>query len=356
MNFFKELLKKDIVKRLLVLIAIIICLYLLKGMLNLFLLTFLFTYVTYSLQKFITTRIDRYIKINSAIITVTLYVILVVVISFVVYKYIPLMITQIGEIAQDISKFDINSFGGPFVSKYVMPYIKEFDFKSITKGDSLQQVLKYVANVGAWSFNVFVAMILSLFFMLEKQKLKNFMGKFANSRVSGVYIYAKDFGINFLNSFGKVIQAQIIIAFVNSILSTCAFYIMGFPQILGLGLMIFVFSLIPVAGTIASLIPLVIIAYKIGKIVKVIYVLILIAFLHGFESYVLNPKFMSDKTELPVFLVFVTLLISEHFMGVWGLLLGVPLFMFILDFLEVRSDSNENNKSNIDLEFDENNK
>lgn len=345
MNFLKELLKKDIVKRLLVLIGIIICLYLLKGMLNLFLLTFLFTYITYSLQKAITTRLDKYIKVNHVIITVLIYVILVVIISFVVYKYIPLMITQIGEIVDDISKFDVNSFGGPFVSKHVVPYIKEFDFKSITKGDSLDKVLKYLANVGAWSFNVFVALILSLFFMLEKQKLKTFMGKFADSRISGVYKYAKDFGKNFLNSFGKVIQAQLIIAFTNSILSTFAFYIMGFPQILGLGLMIFVFSLIPVAGTIASLIPLVIIAYKVGKVVKVIYVLILIALLHGFESYVLNPKFMSDKTELPVFLVFITLLISEHFMGVWGLLLGVPLFMFILDFLDVKTEEKVNVKS-----------
>ena len=354
MTFIKEFLKKDIVKRLLVLIGIIVFLYLLRGMLNLFLLTFLFTYVTYSMQKAITTRLDKYIKINQAIVTIFIYVILIVVIAFVVYKYIPLMIDQIGEIAKDISKFDVDSLGGPFVSKYVMPYVKEIDVKSIVKGTDYKKVLDYVANVGAWSFNVFVALILSLFFMLEKQKLKAFMSRFASSRVAGVYKYAKEFGKKFLNSFGKVIQAQLIIAFTNSILSTCAFYFMGFPQILGLGVMIFMFSLVPVAGTIVSLVPLVIIAYKVGKIIKVIYVLILIAFLHGFESYVLNPKFMSDKTELPVFLVFVTLLISEHFMGVWGLLLGVPLFMFMLDFLDVTMD--EDIKTSKELEMDENNK
>ena len=354
MNFIKEFFKKDIVKRLMVLLGIIIFLFLLRGMLNLFLLTFLFTYVTYSLQKAVTTRLDKYIKINQAIVTVFIYVVLVVIIAFVVYKYIPLMINQIGEIVDDIGKFDVNSFGGPFVSKYVMPYVNEIDVKSIIKGTDYKKVLDYVANVGAWSFNVFVALILSLFFMLEKQKLKAFMGRFANSRIAGAYVYAKDFGMKFLNSFGKVIQAQLIIAFTNSVLSTCAFYFMGFPQVLGLGVMIFVFSLVPVAGTIASLVPLVIIAYKVGKVVKVIYVLILIAFLHGFESYVLNPKFMSDKTELPVFLVFVTLLISEHFMGVWGLLLGVPLFMFILDFLDVTMD--EDPKINNELELDNNKK
>lgn len=61
----------------------------------------------------------------------------------------------------------------------------------------------------------------------------------------------------------------------------------------------------------------------------------MIILLHGLESYVLNLKFMSDKTELPVFIVFAILIVSEHFMGVWGLLIGIPLFIFILDILNV---------------------
>lgn len=82
--------------------------------------------------------------------------------------------------------------------------------------------------------------------------------------------------------------------------------------------MIFLFSLVPVAGTIASLIPLSIIAYTVGGFKMILYILIIIAVLHALESYVLNPRFMADKTELPVFVVFITLLVSEHFMGVWG--------------------------------------
>jgi HAE1 family hydrophobic/amphiphilic exporter-1 len=63
-------------------------------------------------------------------------------------------------------------------------------------------------------------------------------------------------------------------------------------------------------------IPLSIIAFKIGGIVKVIEVLVMIAVLHALESYVLNPKLMSMKTKLPVFLTFIILLIGEHLMGI----------------------------------------
>jgi predicted PurR-regulated permease PerM len=44
---------------------------------------------------------------------------------------------------------------------------------------------------------------------------------------------------------------------------------------------------------------------------------------------------MSNKTHLPIFYTFLILLISEHFFGVWGLIVGVPVFMFLLDVLEV---------------------
>ena len=131
-------------------------------------------------------------------------------------------------------------------------------------------------------------------------------------------------------------QAQIVIAFANTALSIIMLFILKFPQLITLGFMIFILSLIPVAGVIISLIPLSLIALKIGGFTKVFYVLIVVGIIHVFESYFLNPKLMSAKTELPIFFTFVILIASEHFMGVWGLLVGIPLFMFVLDILDVK--------------------
>lgn len=61
----------------------------------------------------------------------------------------------------------------------------------------------------------------------------------------------------------------------------------------------------------------------------------MIIVLHALESYFLNPKLMSSKTELPVFYTFVILLLSEYFMGVWGLIIGIPIFIFFLDVCDV---------------------
>lgn len=100
--------------------------------------------------------------------------------------------------------------------------------------------------------------------------------------------------------------------------------------------MIFVLGLIPVAGVIISLIPLCTIAFSIGGFIKVIYVLVMVVVLHSLEAYLLNPKLMASKTNLPMFYTFIVLIFSEHFFGVWGLIVGIPTFVFLLDILDVK--------------------
>ncbi|MCM0647793.1 AI-2E family transporter [Clostridium swellfunianum] len=332
MGFIKEVLDKEITKRILVLLALILIFYFMGGLLNLFLLTFVFTYFIYSLQSIIMKKLGKIIPLNYAAVTIVFYVVFATLIAFFIYKYVPVVINQIINITNQVAEFDFKS--NIHIQKYLLPVFDQVDIKGYTKG-GVNFLLALAADIGKWSINIFIALMLSMFFMLEKHKVADFMRRFKNSRIGGFYTYLHYFGSNFLNSFGKVIQAQILIALTNSVLSVIFLKFLGFKQLLGLGVMIFFFSLIPVAGTIASLIPLSIIAFNIGGVVKILYVLAMIAALHALESYVLNPKLMASKTELPVFIIFIVLLVSEHFMGVWGLLIGIPLFMFLLDLLNV---------------------
>ena len=98
-----------------------------------------------------------------------------------------------------------------------------------------------------------------------------------------------------LHVHSKSNRSTILIAVVNCVLSVIALWILGFPQLLGLALMIFLLGLIPVAGVIISLFPLCMIAYNIGGIMYVVYILVIVTVIHALESYVLNPKFMSQN-------------------------------------------------------------
>jgi predicted PurR-regulated permease PerM len=112
---------------------------------------------------------------------------------------------------------------------------------------------------------------------------------------------------------------------------------MGFPQLFGLAVMVFFLGLVPVAGVVLSLIPLSIIAYSIGGIAYIVSLVLVIMIVHAIEAYFLNPKLMSAKTELPIFFTFIVLIFSEHFIGIWGLIIGIPIFVFLLDILDVTS-------------------
>ena len=333
MQTIKQLCKRESVMKILLFAAIVLFAYLIRSIFNLVLLTFMITYLVNSLQSLLVSQINKIIKVSPMIITIIIYVFITVTIVLLAVKYIPIAISESLLILDKMEYIDFakNTKG---VMSYLTPIFNQIDIASYAKS-GIQSIMLFVTNLGKWSINFFMALLLSLVFILEKKSILNFVHKFKYSRIAGAYNYFSYFGNNFLNSFGKVIQAQIMIAITNTVLSIIGLTIMGFPQLFALAFMIFILSLVPVAGVFISLIPLCLIAFKIGGLVKVIFVLIMIFIIHAIESYILNPKFMSDTTHLPIFFTFATLIVSEHFMGTWGLLLGIPIVIFLLDLIGV---------------------
>lgn len=215
------------------------------------------------------------------------------------------------------------------VVKYAIATIDQMEVSKYIE-QSVDMIYQSVANIGKVSLQILLSLILSLFFLLEKERIIAFTSKFKESKLAVFYHEIAYFGQKFSRSFGKVIEAQFLIAVVNCILSVIALWILGFPQLLVLAVMIFLLGLIPVAGVIISLFPLCIIAYNIGDITYVVYILIFITAIHAIESYFLNPKFMSAKTNLPIFYTFMILIFSEHFLEYGDLLLGFQSLYFYL--------------------------
>ena len=179
-----------------------------------------------------------------------------------------------------------------------------------------------ITSVGVVAFTFLLSLILSFFYTLELPQMESFSRLFLDSKFDWFFQDIAYFGKKFTNTFGVVLEAQFFIAICNTVITTIC---------------LFVFSLVPVAGVIISTIPLSIVAYSVGGIRDVIYIIIMIIVIHAFEAYVLNPKFMSSQTDLPIFYTFIVLLIGEHFWGTWGLIVGVPIFTFLLDILGVKS-------------------
>lgn len=338
---FKEYLQRPFVQRILLLIAIGVVIYFMRSLMTLFLLTFIFVYLINSAQKKIYQLINRFIPIRRSIIIVAIYLIFIGLIVAVIWIYAPKVVQEAINVLSSVTtslKELANYKTNNDTLNYIISKITSIDVTKYVDSGS-KYLINMITIVGNLGVNFLMAIILSLFFMLGKSSIIKFFLKFKDSKVSWLYNEVGYFGSKFMNTFGKVIQTQILISFINSLISVLILSILHFPNVLGLWIMIFILGLIPVAGVFISLVPLCVLAYGQGGLQTIIYMLILIAVLHALESYILNPKLMSDKTKLPVFVTFLVLIISEHFLGIWGLIVGIPITVFLLDILDVKTSA-----------------
>jgi predicted PurR-regulated permease PerM len=304
-------------------------------MLNIVLLTFVITFVFYHLVEIIQRKRRQLVPVQvpDGFILTVLYIAFILILTFASIVFVPKMAAYFTDLANVFINFNIDAVRAS-IDPRLGEVLGKIDFNRYIANAGIM-LATGVTAVGGFGVNLFLSLILSYLLLLEKKQIKKFGERLADSRVSFIYDYWISFGGNFCKTFGKVMKVQVTIALINSIVSMVILTALGFPQIMSLGVMIFILGLVPVAGVIISLVPLSIIAFNIGGLAKVIAVLIMITLIHMLEAYVLNPKLMSDQTKLPVCFIFIILLVGEHYLGVWGLLIGVPIFIFLLNAMDV---------------------
>jgi predicted PurR-regulated permease PerM len=335
MELLKGFFKDNGVKKVIALVLLVIVLYSIRGLLNLLLLTFIFSYLFNSLQQVLHKTISKVVPVKEKLITILMYAVILFAIIFGLTRYITRSAKELSGIAQNIASFNIDKYTNQ-LNPRIEAFLKDINLESYAK-EAVTSIIHAIPHVSEFSLQLVLAFLLSFFLLIGKKEITDFCKKLETSNVHFFYSYYKYLGMNFANTFGRVLLLQILISLINAILSIIGLTILGFHQVIGLGVMMFILGLIPVVGAIISFVPLAIIAFTIGGIPKVISVVVLILILHALESYVLNPKLMSQATKLPIFLAFLTLIISEHYLGVWGMLLGIPLLMFLLDLFNVET-------------------
>lgn len=308
---------------------------------SLILLTFIFTLIVVKLSNFISDRTP----IPRTLVVVVVYILILVGLFVAITDFLPQLMVQTISSTSDMIQFysDPKNLPDDRTLKWINGMIEQTNLMGQVKG-GVSLVWHYVTGIGTMGVTLFLSLILSFFFAIEQKSMAKFSKQFLSSDISWFFSDIYFFGKKFVGSFGVVIEAQFFIAIVNTILTTIAMYFMHLPQLAVLSLMIFILSLIPVAGVIVSLVPLSLLGYSVGGFKDVIYIWIMIMAVHALEAYVLNPKFMSSRTNLPIFYTFVVLLVAEHFFGTWGLICGVPIFTFFLDITGVQTEGKDKTK------------
>lgn len=211
-----------------------------------------------------------------------------------------------------------------------------FDKQSME--ETAANVFENLRNAGIVMGKILIALILSYVFIIDRAKIVGYLETVKRGNFAFLYDEYSVILAKIGKGFGLIFKAQAFIALVNALLTTLGLLVISavhggevFPYISTLAVMVFIMGFVPVLGFVLSTIPILIVGYNYGGQPVVIMLVVMIAIVHAVEAYYLNPKIVASYMEFPVFLTFLILLISEHFFGFVGLLIGVPLFYILVD-------------------------
>lgn len=204
--------------------------------------------------------------------------------------------------------------------------------------ESLPQLASVVGErVGALVRNLLTlptqlatALLLTLFICFDMLNLRESIGRLRDSRIGDFYNeIVPNLGV-FSRLIGRSFSAQALIAVFNTLLTFLLLCLLGIENDLLLCLFVFIGSFIPVLGVLLSGIPIAIqaILQPDGSIKMACLAMAGILLIHLIETSFLSPRIVGKSLGLHPVVVLVILVVGEHFFGIWGLLLGVPVAVY----------------------------
>jgi predicted PurR-regulated permease PerM len=175
--------------------------------------------------------------------------------------------------------------------------------------------------------------------LIEWHGVKSGVAQLRDTRLQSIYDEVAPGVIALGKLIGKSFQGQVIIAILNACMTLAALWMIGIEYKFILALVVFVFSFIPVFGVLLSGIPICAIAIVQpgGSLLAALQVIVAIAVIHLIEGMILSPRIIGKIGHLHPVLVIVILLVAEKFFGIWGLVLGVPVAIYIIRVVILRS-------------------
>ncbi|MBR5534725.1 MAG: AI-2E family transporter [Ruminiclostridium sp.] len=125
--------------------------------------------------------------------------------------------------------------------------------------------------------------------------------------------------------FGGFVSGKLLDSLIIGILCFICLSILNIPYTMIISLIVGITNIIPVFGPFFGAIPsafLLLLTDPAKCLVFIVFIIIL----QQVDGNIIGPKILGDSTGLPAFWVLFSLLLFNHLMGFWGMLLGVPLF------------------------------
>ena len=283
---------------------------------------------------------------------ITVYIIVVLLIMILINFILPVVIESITELFNNlqwyvdtaIHKYNALPEDSMLKGEIVQELITNVQNINLKKYLNLDNILGYLMgaiNAVTSVFNIFVAVIVSIYILSERTQIIKSLKKFVSAMFKDKTYKNIDKYFNNSNEiFFKFVASQFLDAVVVGFLTTIAMTIMKIKFAPLLGFMIGLFNMIPYIGAIIALVIAGLITLITGGLSQVIWMFIVVIILQQIDANIINPKIIGQSLKISPLLVIFAVTVGGAYFGILGMFLAVPVMavikIVIEDFVDMK--------------------
>ena len=329
-----------------------------------FIMSILIAYIFYIPSKYfekIYKKIPIFNKHSKFLGIITVYIIAIILITIIIKFIVPTIIDNIVElinnlpayynsITKTISELPEDSIIKQIDFNAIIKSIQQLDVKSLFSLETISGYAKGVLGIAHTIFNIFVTIIVSIYILLEREQILDFIKKAAN------VLFKKHTYDNLGNYFKKTniiffkfITSQLLDAVIIGVLLSITLTIMNVKYGAMLGIIIGLFNIIPYIGAIIASVIAIIITIFTGGIGQAIWMAIVVIIMQQIDANIINPKIVGNSLKLSPILIIFAVTVGGACFGILGMFLAVPIVailkILILDYINYKDAVKQNNIS-----------
>ena len=212
--------------------------------------------------------------------------------------------------------------------------------------ESLIAPLNIIVDVGTAMFTGVIAVISSIYVMIEKDKIKAFF-----SRVLKVYTSAEinrgitGYADRLNKNFKQYVRVQTIDGVILGTLATIQLVIVGSPYALILGLMLGIVNYVPYFGSIFGTIIAVVVVTLTQGLTMGLIVTVTLFITQQIDANIIQPRLMSGSYSLSPLLVIISITVGGAIAGILGMIVAIPIIAVLKEMYDSITGYYERKKS-----------
>ncbi len=192
----------------------------------------------------------------------------------------------------------------------------------------------FIMTLGSSILNIIIGIIVSIYILIDKEKFIALSRKvtfsiFSAERSKRIVELAQRSN----ETFGKFLSGKILDSLIIGILTFIILTIFKMPYILLISVVIGITNIIPFFGPFFGAIPSAIIILCVSPI-KALWFIGIILVIQQIDGNIIGPKILGDSIGISAFWILFSLLIFAKFLGLIGMIIGVPIFAIIYSIIK----------------------